>query len=196
MYLVFDTETGGLGREVSLLTAYFAVLDKDFNVVDELDLKLIPDDGIYKVQPQALEINKIDLKELAKEAISYKDAKTQLYNFLALASARADSEEKLIPLGQAIQFDIDGVVDTIISKGSWDNFVTRRVLDTMIIANFLRLVGVLPVESVSLGTLVEFFGITIEGNAHEARYDALATVEVYKRLVAMVSKPTLVSAWG
>lgn len=195
MYLAFDTETGGLGRDVSLLTAYFAVFNKDFELVSELDLKLIPDDGIYKAQPQALEVNQIDLKALAKEAITYKDAKPQLYNFLQLAKYR-DDIEALIPLGQAIQFDIEKVVDTIISKGSWDNFVSRRVLDTMVIANFLKQIGKLPVESVSLGNLVEYFGITVEGNAHEARYDTLATVKVYQALVELVSKPTLVSPWG
>jgi DNA polymerase III epsilon subunit-like protein len=66
----------------------------------------------------------------------------------------------------------------------------------MLVARFLQLNGRLPVESVSLGNLIEYFGIQIEGNAHEARYDTLATVEVYKRLVAIVSQPALASVGG
>jgi DNA polymerase III alpha subunit (gram-positive type) len=192
MYLAFDSETGGLGNDVSLLTVYFAVFDKEFNLVSDLDLKLIPDDGIYRVQPKALEINKIDLAKLGQEAITYKDAKTQLYNFLQLAKYR-DDIDALVPLGQNVQFDIEKIVDTIISKGSWDNFVSRRVLDTMIIANFLKQIGLLNIESVSLGSLVEYFGIKIDGVAHEAKYDTLATVEVYKKLRWLVKEPTMVS---
>jgi DNA polymerase III alpha subunit (gram-positive type) len=192
MFLAFDIESGGLGKEVSLLTAYFAVLDKDLKLIDELDLNLIPDDGIYRVQPQGLTVNKINLIELAEKAIPYKDAKTILYKFLE----KNRGEEKLIPLGQNVQFDVDFIVDTIISKGSLDNFVSHRALDTMLVARFLQLNGRLPVESVSLGNLIEYFGIQIEGNAHEARYDTLATVEVYKRLVAIVSQPALASVGG
>ena len=36
-YIAVDTETGGIGSDVSLLTAYIAVLDKQMNIIDELD---------------------------------------------------------------------------------------------------------------------------------------------------------------
>lgn len=183
-YIVFDTETGGLTSETSLLTAYFAVLDAEFNVVDELDLRLIPDNGIYFVDPKALEVNKIDLAELGKVAIPYKEAKTILYKFLQ----KNAGEEKLIPIGQNVQFDIVRVTTDLISAGSWENFVSRRVLDTMIIAQFLVQIGKIEPEGIGLGKLIEYFNVTVEGNAHEARYDALATAKVYQEMIRVVDQ--------
>lgn len=184
-YLVFDTETGGLSEDVSLLTAYFAILDKDLNIIAELDLKLIPDDGIYRVEPEALEVNQINLKELAKEAIPYKEAKTVLYKFLSAYKPSGDGE-KLIPIGQNVRYDIDWITKNLLSVGSWNDLVTFRYLDTMLIARFLQLNGRLDVESVSLANLVKYFEIKVDGNPHEARYDALATAEVYKKLSGLV----------
>lgn len=187
-YIVFDTETGGLGLDTSLLTAWFGVFDAELNLVDELDLRVKPNDGVYLVTGQGLGVNKIDLVEHDKVAITYKEAGTALYNFLVKNKAPVEVGGKLIPLGQHVYFDIEFLLAKIISKGSWDNFVTHRVLDTMRIARFLQLIGKLPVESVSLTKLVEYFGIKVEGNPHEAKYDALATVEVYKALVALVNQ--------
>lgn len=176
-----DCETGGLEGDVSLLTAYFAILNKNLELTDELDLKLIPDDGIYKVTGQALSINKIDLTKLAQEAITYKEAKTQLYNFLNFNY----NGEQLIPIGQNINFDVAFIKGVIISKGSWESFVSHRPLDTMYIATYLKALGKLPAEqSVSLSNLVEYFNIVLpEGEAHEARYDTIATVEVLRQLL-------------
>lgn len=181
MYLAFDTETGGLGTDVSLLTAYFAVLDKEFNLKDELNLKLMPDDGIYRVRAEALNINKIDIAALGSEAIAYKEARTHLYNFLKTNY----NGEQLIPVGQNVAFDVNFIEDIIISKGSWDNFVSRRPLDTMYIAAYLKTLGKYPEDrSVSLGSLIEYFDIKLdEGVVHEAKYDTLATVEVLKKLI-------------
>jgi DNA polymerase III alpha subunit (gram-positive type) len=185
MYLALDLETGGLGKEVSLLTGYFCVLDKDFNILDELDLKLIPDDGIYKVQPEALAVNKIDLQELAKEAIPYKKAKTILYTFLSYNALQA--ENKLIPLGHNVYFDIEFIQLYLLSLGSWEAQVSYKLLDTMPIARFLQDVGKLSVEGIGLQNLIEYFDIQVEGNMHEAKYDTLATVELYKKLKELVS---------
>jgi oligoribonuclease (3'-5' exoribonuclease) len=44
-YIWFDTETGGLNPKIhSLLTAYFAIVDKDLNLIAELSLQLKPSD--------------------------------------------------------------------------------------------------------------------------------------------------------
>lgn len=184
-YLALDLETGGLGREVSLLTGYFCVLDKEFNQTDELELNLIPDDGIYKVQPEGLAVNKIDLVELAKTAIPYKEAKTILYKFLDYNATMAETN-KLIPIGQNVFWDIDFIQNTLLSIGSWESKVSYRVIDTMYIARFLQMAGKLDIEKVGLQNLIEYFNIEVEGNSHEAKYDTLATVEVYKKLLELV----------
>jgi DNA polymerase III alpha subunit (gram-positive type) len=185
MYLGLDVETGGIEGDVSLLTAYFGVWNKDFTLVDELDLKLIPDDGIYKVRGDALAVNKIDLTELAKVAMTYKQGGTALYKFLDYNALQAG--DMLIPLGHNVFYDVECIQKNLISKGSWLSKVSYRTLDTMPIARFLKDAGKLDIEGISLGKLIEYFGIEIDGVAHEAKYDALATVEVYKRMLALIN---------
>lgn len=181
-YITLDLETGGLWNDVSLLTAYFAVLNEDFNIIDELDLKLIPDDGIYKVEPEGMAVNKINLVELAKEAITYKKAKTILYDFLK----NNYNGELLTPIGQGILGDVRKLCDTIISKGSWDNFISRRGLDTMYIAKFLQEIGKIPSDmSISLESLVKYFNIDIDGELHSARVDALASAKVLQKMILL-----------
>ena len=187
MYLVFDTETGGIPKEVTLLTAWFGVYNKDFKLVNELDLRLKPDDGLYVINPEALKINNIDLIEHDRVAVTYKQGATHLYNFLK--REQSFIKEKLIPVGHNVGFDIAKVTENLVSRNSWEQFVSYRPLDTCVIAQFLRVTGKLPQDlSASLGTLVEYFGIGIEvaGVAHEARYDAVATMKVLKNLMRLV----------
>ena len=99
-YITLDIETGGIGDDKSLLTAYFAILNDSLAIDAELDLRLIPDDGIYHVDPQGLIVNGIDLAKLSREAITYKDAKTKLYNFLNMNYLSGNT--RFIPLGLGV----------------------------------------------------------------------------------------------
>ena len=61
MYLAFDVETTGLETHCNVLTAYFIILDSNYNQIDSLDLKIkYP---YYTIYTKALEINKIDILE-------------------------------------------------------------------------------------------------------------------------------------
>ena len=184
-YLALDVETGGVTPETSLLTAYLAVLDDAFHIVDELDLKLKPEDGNYVVTAQALSINKINLVEHDKVAMPYSKAKTPLYQFLE----RNYQGEKLIPVGHGVSFDVRRVSSILISQGSWENFVSYRLLDTGNAAQFLRAAGLFPKNvSGSLGSLVAHFGLPSKGELHDARTDTLQTVEVLKKLLKIVKQ--------
>ncbi len=184
-YIALDAETGGVTPETSLLTVYFAVLDENFCVVDDLDLKVKPDDENYVITARALEINKINLVKHDKLAIPYKDAKPLLYKFLE----KNYQGEKLIPVGHGVAFDVRRVYSTLISQGSWENFVSYRVLDTGNAAQFLRVAGLFPKEvSGSLGSLVAHFKLPSKGELHDARIDTLQTVEVLKKLLGLVNK--------
>jgi len=184
-YIALDTETGGVTPETSLLTLFLAVLNENFCVVDELDLKVKPDDGNYVTTARALEINKINLIEHDKVAIPYKEAKTLLYKFIE----KNYQGEKLIPVGHGVAFDVRRIYPTLISQGSWENFVSYRVLDTGNAAQFLRAAGLFPRDvSGSLGSLVEYFKLPSKGELHNAKTDVLQTVEVLKCLLNIVNR--------
>lgn len=185
-YIALDIETGGIGDDKSLLTAYFALIHRyengDMVQMDELDLKIKPNDDIYRVTAESLLINQIDLKQHNKNAITEKQAGTQLYDKLRIWYSY--SKEKLIPIGHNVAFDIRRVTNTLVSIGSWEQYVSYRVLDTCTIAQFLRLRGDLPKDlSCSLVNLSEHFKIKVNGLPHEAKYDTLATVKVLENLL-------------
>ena len=59
MYLAFDVETTGLENHCNVLTAYFIILNSEFNEIDTLDLKIkYP---YYVIYPKALEVNQINI---------------------------------------------------------------------------------------------------------------------------------------
>lgn len=185
-YIALDVETGGLTQDVSLLTAYFAFIRRcdngDMVKLDDLDLKIKPNDDIYRVTAESLEINQIDLKQHNKIAITEKQAGTKLYDKLRLWYA--DSDDKLIPIGHNVAFDIRRVTNTLVSVGSWEQYVSYRVLDTCTIAQFLRLRGDLPKDlSCSLVNLSNYFNVEVDGLPHEAKYDTLSTVKVLENLL-------------
>lgn len=181
MYIGLDCETGGLGDDVSLLEVFFGIYDEKLNLQDELLLYLKPDDGLYKIQAQALEINKINLVEHDKYAHPYKDAKSVLYNFLSKHSQ--NGKVKLVPIGHNVNGDIRWVCNHIISRNSWEYHCSYRLLDTGVIGQFMKLSGLLP-ESVSggLGTLAEYYGLSFTGEQHTAKADVDMTVRVLRQM--------------
>lgn len=200
-YLVMDCETGGF-EGTSLLSFYFGVLDENFNVLDELDLLLRPKDHIYHINPEALEVNKIDLIAHDKIAIPYAEGGTKLFEFLQRNSAvpkyfiptvpNAHDKvlyeftiEKLEPLGHNVSGDIRRVKEDLISPGSWDKFVSYRVQDTGTVGNFLKKQGKIPKEiSGSLSSYCDYFKVD-RTQAHTAKGDVLMTAAVYKEMLKL-----------
>jgi len=140
-YIAFDCESGGT-EKASLLTVYFAVLDQKFNVIDELYLYVCPNDRKYVVTGEALGINRINLTEHDQKARTYSDAGQTLFNFLKTQTD--NGKEKLIPVGHNIYFDIEAVTEHLLSKGTWSQFVSYRILDTGVVAQLFRAIGLLP----------------------------------------------------
>lgn len=180
--LAFDTETGGLDpKEASLLTAYFEVIDSNFNTLDKLSLKIMPDDGVIKANPQALAVNKIDIQKHKTEAITYSEAKKLLTSFLSKHSSKYD---KLIPLAHNIDFDLGFVQEHLLSKQSWELYNSYRKLDTANLANFFKLVGWFPEgQKMALGDLAKSLEVEFQGDAHTAEADVGVMIQVLKTFV-------------
>lgn len=181
--LVFDTETGGLDpKEHSLLTAYFCIVDKDWNILDELDLKVKPDDGVYNVQEAAMKINKIDLEEHDKIAITYSEAKKLLKEFLQRNKIKG-KRNHFMPMGQNINFDIGFIKATILPEKDYKaSGINYSFLDTKQLVDYLKWSGIFPDSMrTNLGAIVDYLGLP-KRNAHEAKDDVLMTIDVFKGL--------------
>jgi len=184
-FIAFDNETGGINPSTSLLTVYFAILDTNLNKVDELELTLKPNNSEpYVVEAGGLEVNKIDLIEHDKVAITYSEGGRQLVNFL---KKHYVSGEHIIPLGHNVHFDILGINNHLLGAKTWNQYVSYRIQDTQVIARFMQKRGYIPLDTpISLTSLGQHFNIHIPyGGAHESKYDTLLTIEVYKALLKL-----------
>lgn len=182
MYIFLDNEMGGLDKEkYSLLSSYLMIVNDDFQFVDDLYLYLKPDDEIYKVCGEAMNINHIDLKVHDTKAITYKEGATKLYKWLHKATD--GGKIKLTPAGHGVYGDIEWLTHYTISRGSWEVFVSYRKLDTQAVVQFLKSCGVFPEIDGSLESLARHFGIAVnESSLHDAKYDTELTFQVFMKL--------------
>ena len=188
-YLVIDTESGGTDSNLcDILTAYFAVFSSDGDLIDELELWIKPDIFSYRIQPGSLDVNGIDLVNHWNRS----EPKTKCFNKLkqflkkncqkSIYAGKVELE-RLILLGQQVLGDVE-LIYQFFPQENWEHFVSNKYLDTLVIANFLQDSNKLQVGSLSLDSLAEYFGI--EYKAHDAKEDALATFNVYKKLKSLI----------
>jgi DNA polymerase III alpha subunit (gram-positive type) len=181
-YIAFDCETGGLEQSCSMLTAYFAVLTKDLEIVDSLYLRVKPNAGApYIVTAEALGVNGINLIEHDKIAVTQSFAGSQLRDFIHKYSQ--NGKIKLVPVGHNITFDLLWVHEHLLNRKEFEKYTSYRKLDTAVLAENMKRKNLLPeAVSGSLGSLVGHFNVVVDGNPHEADYDTKATIEVLRRM--------------
>ena len=189
MILGVDIETGGLSPYSSVLSIGMIIFNDNLEEVEACEWLVRPEDGEYNVNAQALEINKINLIDHDKNAISEKLIGTEIYEFIKQHSK--NGKEKLIPLGHNVQFDIRRIVKGdghfgFIKQETWNQFVSYRVLDTGVIAQALRRKGYMPNElKGSLSSLMDYFNLEWQGQAHSALADVRAAADVLEAMEGM-----------
>jgi DNA polymerase III alpha subunit (gram-positive type) len=141
-YFLFDTETGGLdAKRNSLLSLFGLILDEKLNIVDNINLNIKPDDGIYHLDIEAMKVNRIDILKHNETAIPETVAGIQLRNFLFRHSGPSSL---LIPSGHNIgRLDIP-MGERLVRFEDWKRTMSHRTVDTATIAHFLILQGILP----------------------------------------------------
>ncbi len=184
-YLIIDNELTALNSPNNLITSYLGIMENDV-LIDELDLKLIPDDGKFTVDPESMGVNKIDIRNW--EGIKYKDARKLLGKFIRKHVYDEKGKRvgnKLLPLGQDVLSDIKTIQDCLISKESWDDCCRLIPIDTVYLATVLRDMGKLNLKSLSLENLAKHFEIEIV-EMHSAKNDAILSYQVYKKLQELI----------
>jgi hypothetical protein len=188
--LGIDTENTGLLPGTQPLTLYMGVLDENFKIIQALDLKVKPDpiEGrtVYShIEVEALVVNKINLIDHDKVATTYKQAKTIVYKWL---EDMQSIYGELTPFGNMVGGDINKICEYLISRGSWDGFCDRRVIELTSVGKTLQLLGRIPEkQSLSLSKISEYFGMKVDNNMlHTARYDVEVGAFVLKNYLELL----------
>jgi oligoribonuclease (3'-5' exoribonuclease) len=184
VFLGLDCESGGIGEDISLLSAHFAVCDAKWNIIDELLLLLKPKEvdetgsTIYRVTAAALGINHINLIEHDKVAVTKAQAGTQLRDFL-WKYKRANGW--LTPMGKNVGGDIKWVNNHILGAPEWSKYVSYRTYDITTVTAFLKRKGKLAEDAPeSLELLAKWIGFDFV--PHTADGDNRAGIAVMKYL--------------
>lgn len=187
-YLAMDSETGGLDPSVEdMLTFYCAIFTTDWKLVDELDLKLKPDNNRLPVcHAKALAVNKIDLRAHLDDpnTITYSEAKKKILEFTT-KYRKPGRFSNITPLGHNVNFDLVFTWQHLVPKSEWEKNMHYGTACTKQDCDALKRWGFLPSSCGSLVSLVEHFNIP-KRNAHNAKEDTLMTVDVAKAMEAFM----------
>ena len=187
-FLAGDSETGGLTTDQDLLTLYLAIVDEDFKIREELDLKLKPDGRLPLADAGALKINGIDLhKHLADpETITYSEAKTKIVAMIKKYIKKKGKYSNIRPLFYNAAFDIGFIQKHVLPFEEWDSLISYNVVDPKVAVNLLKDAKWFPSDLGSLISVVKYFNIPM-GTAHTAKADSLAMIESYKRIIELMA---------
>ena len=183
MYLALDTEDGGIGDDLSILTLGMVFLNDQLEKVEEVHLKLIPDNKIYHVTASGMSVNKIDLVQLEKEGISYRDAGTKIYKLLSLYYTKSS---RITVVGKGIHGDLSKIWKHLIRRDSWETFCAYSPIEISSVVKFLVVIGKLPHDMPdSLEGMGEYFGLDTS-EIHDALFDARLTAQVWIQLIYLM----------
>jgi oligoribonuclease (3'-5' exoribonuclease) len=180
-YICFDTESSGLDSTINnLLTVCFIVLDKNLNELDRLNLSIKHES--YNIVIKALEINKINLIKHHNSSVDILTAKNILINFLN----KYKPKYSFIPICHNCNHDISFIQNSgLLPKELYKNYFSYNVIDTIILAQFLKLSNKLPeYQSISLSSLINYFALNnnnVNVNFHTAEYDTEMTVKLLQK---------------
>lgn len=187
LFMPFDSETGGLNEnKADLLTWYGAIMTEDYQIVDELYLKLKPNDRLPIAEAGALKVNGINLADhLADpETVTYAEGQKRLEAMIRKHLKRNGRYSNITPMGYNCPFDVRWTQKHLLPQDMWESLLHYKTHDVMAIVDALKKYGIFPKTLGSLGTVVEYLGIPTR-NAHNAKEDTLMTVDVDKKLAEL-----------
>lgn len=178
-YIAFDTETTGLDSiKNNLLTVCFVILDESLQELSRFSYNIKHDE--YTLSTKAMKVNKIDLIQHEKNALTIKEANKDLTGKLK----KLNAEYRLVPIAHNINFDILFIKNSgLLPEHEYSKYISYNGLDTIVLCQFSKLTGILPSDlPISLMSLCKHFNINVTGELHTCEADILATIEVLKRI--------------
>lgn len=189
-FMAFDSETGGFNPSTAdLLTFYAGIFDEDYKLVEDVYLKLKPNEGRLPIaEAQALRVNGIDLRgHMADpETITYAEGKVKLITLLHKYLQKTGRYSNIEPLGYNVPFDIRWGQYHLLPQDEWESILHYQYTDVMQNVGFLKKCGWFPSDLGSLSSVVDYLQLPKRG-AHNSKEDTLMTVDVHKKLLQIMA---------
>lgn len=182
--LFIDTETGGLDPRKHSLLSLGLVVGEAGQVARSLEILIRHDP--YVVSGGGLKVNRIDLVKHTAEGLDPRTALDVLDVFLDQHFPHLCKPITLA--GHNVAFDAAFLEAFLEGQGrALEPRFSHRTVDTHSLAAALRDAGKLPLENLGSTSLFAHFGIQVpEEKRHTALGDALATFELYWKLVELM----------
>lgn len=200
-YLGVDCEFGGFMPEASLLTVGLSVRNSDFVEIDSLHLNVYPENGIYIVTPEALEITGIDLLEHSRIAKPADKCSEEIRKFIKRHACVGFDEEykreivhKLTAVGHSVKDDIEKI-KAHFPDCKWLRYVGFRYVDTLVIGWFLQSIGVIPPMKMGLAAALSVASPSYKFKPHNALEDARASLELLKSWRSVIDLTVSKDIW-
>jgi len=186
----FDVETGGLDCKVNPLLTLSGIIEIDGEVKETITLKIKPFKGDL-LADEALKINGLTMEEIKtfdEPLIAKKKLEDLFSKYVDKYKKNKTSEDKLIPAGYNVLFDIQ-FLETFWKKcgdNYFGSFIDYHKLDIASIVLFLKMHKVLDFPGYKLATISQALGIIIK--AHDATSDIEATREIAYKLIDKIKE--------
>ena len=184
LFLFIDTETGGIDpNKHSLLSIACVIWSRNTGIVDKAEFFI--KSKKYMVTKKAKEINGFNRDEHNLIAQDPKDVLGKMLEFVY----KHFEKDVLIPIiGHNVQFDVNFLKVFFQKNGrSFNQYFSHRIIDTYSIYKTIEISRRID-ESIDSSTdAFKYFNIKVE-NRHNAMGDCLATVELFEKLVKVISE--------
>jgi DNA polymerase-3 subunit epsilon len=180
--LFIDTETGGIDpNKHSLLSIGLVVWEIGKKIIDSTEILIKHDE--YYITSTAQSINKFEKHQHEINAVSPKEAIATMLKFCNLYFEK----NLLVPLaGHNTQFDV-GFLKVFLKENnrSYNELFSHRIIDTYTLLRSLFYSGKISEDIASSAQAFRYFDIYVDGR-HTAKGDAIATVELYNKLLELL----------
>lgn len=183
--ILVDVETTGLDSEKNQLLEVGMLVIYQMEVVAKLELKIRH--NAYFVTPGAIRANNIDIIKHDEDGITTKEAAEEILKFVE--DVKGDSSEKIILIGQNVDFDIRFIEKLMLQEykiKDFRKFVGYKKLDIMQVALIKSIEGKVKLENQHLDHLLKELDIDIKENVrHSAIGDCYLEWEVLNKLLGL-----------
>jgi DNA polymerase III epsilon subunit-like protein len=191
-HLYLNVKTSGLNPEVNQILQFAAIVTNDFygDEVEEARINIhLPLCECADMDAKALQVNGIDVNELAGTTIKQEDLKVFASPIVKFLTEHVTPDTKII--GHNVNFHI-GFLRDFLSHLNYDisNLLDRRmIIDTISIGYFLQDAGYIKPKSLTLKKLAETLDINFEQSSkRDAMFEAALTGTIYLTMRDLLDK--------